>query len=54
MQGFICPGCMLTFNCPDELQIHFVMAHAEDGAEQGPIGTQYSVVNVSMKYFNEH
>ena len=29
IQGFICPGCMISFNSPEDLQIHFETAHAE-------------------------
>ena len=34
MQGFICPGCMVSFDSPDELQIHFVFAHSEENNDQ--------------------
>ena len=29
IQGFICPECMISFNSPEDLQIHFETAHAE-------------------------
>lgn len=38
---------MIAFSDPDELQVHYVMAHAEEDTKQGPVGTPHG--NVSIK-----
>lgn len=47
--GFICPVCMISFNSPEDLQVHFETSH--DDSEPAPTSGDF-ICPLCMKKFN--